>query len=343
MYPSIKLPWLYEGASISLYFLAIAAGFLCAAVLAGRQARRLGIDPNQYQDFAIWMLILGVLGARLMHVLVDGFLMDYVHLCLDPMQLEGNPLSSLEPCASNQQCLSEQQAGRDLGAVCAPRDGLCYPQRDCLRWLKFWAGGLTVYGSLIACTSFAYVYIRRRGWGFARLADIAAPGVFFGIAVGRLGCLAAGCCFGQVCDIEGLGVRFPTSSLAYQDHLHDHYPALLAQWQGGVRASLPVWPTQLISSAYNFGIFAFGYFVLRPRKRFHGQVILTSAILYGICRFLIEFVRADFRGGALWFSTSQWVSLPVLLVSVYLLWTMWRRAIDRARAAERATVEPEEA
>jgi phosphatidylglycerol:prolipoprotein diacylglycerol transferase len=61
------------------------------------------------------------------------------------------------------------------------------------------------------------------------------------------------------------------------------------------------------------------YFVVRPRKRFHGQVMLTGAICYGISRFMIEFVRDDFRGGALGLSTSQLVSIPLVLGCVSLL------------------------
>ena len=93
MYPSIRLPFLpYDWASVSLYFLAIALGFGCAAFLMWRHARDYDIDQDRFADFIIWMLIMGVLGSRLMHVLADGFLMDYVNLCIDPMLLEGRAL-----------------------------------------------------------------------------------------------------------------------------------------------------------------------------------------------------------------------------------------------------------
>ena len=117
MYPSIKLDWLYPGADISLYFLAIGVGFFFAAWLTSRQYQRLGYDRSETQDFFIWMLIIGVIGARLMHVLADGFLMDYVYLCIDPMQLDGKALRSLEPCISNAQCFAAQEAGEDIGAI----------------------------------------------------------------------------------------------------------------------------------------------------------------------------------------------------------------------------------
>ena len=334
MYPSIKLDWLYPGADISLYFLAIGVGFFFAAWLTSRQYQRLGYDRSETQDFFIWMLIIGVIGARLMHVLADGFLMDYVYLCIDPMQLDGKALRSLEPCISNAQCFAAQEAGEDIGAICNVADGLCYAQQDCLRPLKFWAGGLTVYGALLSCVTFAYFYIRKRGWSFAQMVDIAGPAIFFGVAVGRLGCLMAGCCYGDLCDIDAIAMQFPKHSQVYQHHYDYHLEALNQQWQLGVQKSLPVWPTQLISSAYNLIIFAVGYFVIRPRKRFHGQVILSCALMYGVCRFFIEFVRADFRGGALGLSTSQLVSLPILALAALAMFKLSRGQGDRAKEQE---------
>ncbi|MEM1350280.1 MAG: prolipoprotein diacylglyceryl transferase family protein, partial [Myxococcota bacterium] len=282
--------------------------------------------------------LMGVLGARLMHVFVDGFLTDYVHLCVDPMMLDGRALQSLEPCTSNVECLAEQQRGQNIGAICGPEDGLCYPQPDCLRPLKFWAGGMTVYGGLIASISFAYVYIKRRGWDFLRMADMAGYAIFFGLFVGRLGCLGAGCCFGDTCDPNHwMATTFPVGSTPYDHHFDLHHDELSAHWATGARSSLPVYPTQLISSAYALAIFAIAYFVVRPRKRFHGQVILTSAILYGVCRFLIEFFRADFRGGALGLSTSQLISIPIILGAVVTLVLLRQRAALAAPGASAAS------
>lgn len=312
--------------TLASYFVAIMVGYLGAAILTSREAVSMGIDRARYQDFLIWMLILGVLGARIMHVFVDGFFTDYVNLCLDPMALDGVALSSADPCTSNLQCMSAQDAGRDIGAICNPEDGLCYPQADCLRPLKFWAGGLTVYGALLACTVFAYFYIKRHKLGWPRIADLCGYGVPFGIFVGRLGCLAGGCCFGAVCEVtDPWALHFPIGSTPYQQHYDLHFHALSEQYKT-LQASLPVYPTQFISSAYNFVIFVIAYFVVRPRKRFHGQVLLTTAILYGICRFMIEFLRADYRGGALGLSTSQLVSIPIIAACGVLLYTKWKAA-----------------
>ena len=305
--------------SIPSYFAAIMTGFGLAAWLGYRDAMRLGVDRQKFIDFALWMLIVGVLGSRIAHVLVDGFFMDYVHLCTDPFLVEGKALSSGAACLSNAECLAMQNAGHDVGATCNPADGLCYPQQDCFRWLKFWAGGLTVYGALIGCVLVGWWYMKRYDLPVRKIMDLGGYGMPLGIAVGRLGCLAGGCCFGDVCDIDAFGVRFPQGTVAYQHHFEHHFAALNEQWQQGVRASLPVWPTQFLSSAYNFVIFVVAYFVVRPRKRYDGQVLLTSVFLYAAFRFLVEFLRADPRGALFGLSTSQLIALGTVIVAGAML------------------------
>lgn len=316
MFPTLfDSAWLgLDGAfriEIPTYFAAILAGFAAAVWLGRREAQSLEVDRRAYYDMALWMLIVGIFGARVMHVLFDGVLMEYVHLCTNPFALDGRALASASECIANAQCLGEQLKGADIGAICNPDDGLCYPMHDCFRALKFWSGGLTVYGAILATVAFGWFYFDRHDMPRMAILDMGGWGIPLGIAIGRLGCLGAGCCFGDVCEIEALGVHFPSGSAAYTHHHENHFDALAAQWAGGVRASLPVWPTQYLSSVYNFAIFAIGYAWVRPRKRFHGQILLTSGVLYGVARFLIEFVRADQRGGFWLFSTSQWFALTV--------------------------------
>jgi len=311
---------------IPTYFAAIVGGWAAAVWLGRLEADKLGLERRKYYDMAIWMLIVGVLGARVMHVLFDGLFMDYVHLCTDPFLLEGEALKSGASCVSNAQCLGEQTSGRDIGSICNPSDGLCYPIHDCFRALKFWAGGLTVYGAVIATVIFGWFYFRKHEWPAVKILDMGGWGIPLGIAIGRLGCLGAGCCFGGVCDIEWLGMRFPAGTAAYQEHFDHHHEALAAQWAAGVKTSLPVWPTQAMSSLYNFAIFLFTYFWVRPRKRFDGQVILSFGLLYAMARFSIEFVRADQRGGMLGLSTSQWVALVLGIGCLVTLVYKWKSA-----------------
>ena len=328
MYPSLDLSWAIEGLTLPLYFLAIMAGFCAGAWLMWQRVKAWGtINRREAIDFAIWMLFLGVVGSRIAHVVLDGFFLDYVHLCLDPMALQGRALGSLEPCVSNMQCFGAQQAGQAIGAICNATDGLCYPQADCLRPLKFWSGGLTVYGALLLCAGFACWGVKKKGLDLWRFMDAAAPSIFLGVAIGRLGCFASGCCYGEVCGDHVLGVQFPEGSLVYGHHLEAYTQQLAAQVAAagdGARRSLPVWPTQLISSLYAFVIFLVGSVMLGRGRRFEGQVILVSVLLYGVCRVAIEFFRADFRGGAFGLSTSQWISLPLIVLGAWVLGQKWR-------------------
>ena len=79
-------------------------------------------------------------------------------------------------------------------------------------------GGLVVYGSLIgAMISLAYFAIRYRV-PLLPLGDLIAPSMALGLALGRLGCLMNGCCFGGQCD-HAWAVTFPAGSPPYVDQL----------------------------------------------------------------------------------------------------------------------------
>ncbi len=331
MFPTLfDSSWIgIEGAlhfRIPTYFAAIMAGYLAAVYLALRECVRIGVDKTKYIDFAIWMLIAGVVGSRVFHVLFDGLLFDYINLCADPFLLEGKALKTGELCLSNMQCLSEQDAGRDIGGVCNPANGQCYPQPDCFRALKFWAGGLTVYGAIIATIPTAYWYLKKHGMPGRAILDMGGYGIPLGIALGRLGCLGAGCCFGDVCDIDALGITFPKGTLAYSHHYEHHLDALTAAYDPSDPKSLPVWPTQFLSTMYNFVIFIVAYFVIRPNKRYHGQVMLFFVGSYAFFRFLIEFVRADQRGGIGAVSTSQIIALVTVAAAIYFYFRLNKNA-----------------
>jgi len=69
------------------------------------------------------------------------------------------------------------------------------------------------------------------------------------------------------------------------------------------------------------------WFWLRPRRRFHGESLGWLLLSYGVIRFVVEWWRADMRG-ALWlFSTSQWLSLPLVVLGLWLLLRQGRVAV----------------
>lgn len=82
--------------------------------------------------------------------------------------------------------------------------------------VQFTEGGLVVYGSLIGATAAFVVFVTRRKLPPLAMADLIAPSLVAGLALGRIGCLLNGCCYGGVCDLPW-AVTFPQESPAYSD------------------------------------------------------------------------------------------------------------------------------
>ncbi len=94
--------------------------------------------------------------------------------------------------------------------------------------LKFTEGGLVVYGSLIGATLAFVLYAWRKRISIFRLADVIAPSLVLGLAIGRIGCLLNGCCYGGVCDEGPIGIRFPRFSAPEAELLSPAYRHQLA-------------------------------------------------------------------------------------------------------------------
>lgn len=295
------------GEPISAYFTLLLFGFAVAIYSVVRWAKRVGVDHQSIIDCGLASIIGGVLGGRLLHVLADGYFWDYVHLCTDPAQVAWRITAG--------QCREAEGIWDAAASVCHPA------ARDCLAWAKFYNGGLAYYGGLVFGTWAVYVVAKRDGLPFRKVADVTATGVAMGLFFGRIGCFLAGCCYGDVTDLA-VGTRFPAWS-----------PASEGQFRAGLLAqpnlpSLPVHPTQLYE-AVGCLIIAVSLSIWGPlRKRFDGQVALLALIAYAVLRSLIETVRADDRGIYAGLSTSQWVSVGVVL-AVAVCWMQWAK-IGRA-------------
>lgn len=297
------------------YFVLLLTGFLFATVFATTWARRIGKNPDVMVDLGLSALLMGVIGARLLHVLADGYFWDYVHLCTDPSLVDW-PISQRE-------CLSARYDG-----VWDAAKGVCHPKEaDCFAWAKFWAGGLTYYGGFIGAVTAAFFLLRRDRFPFWKAADMAGFAVPLGLAFGRMGCLLGGCCFGAPTDAPW-GLSFPPGS-----------PASDAQFKAKELVSrqlesLPVHPTQIYEAAASIAIAAFCLLFVHPRKRYDGQVFVAFVVLYAIARALIEILRRDDRGGLLGLSTSQLIGLG-LIAGAFALhrWLGRKRVVERAGAS----------
>ncbi|HYO95262.1 MAG TPA: prolipoprotein diacylglyceryl transferase family protein [Polyangiaceae bacterium] len=289
------------------YFVLLLTGFLFATVMGAIWAKRVGQNPDVIVDLGLAMLLAGVAGGRLLHVLVDGYFWDYVHLCTDP--------SKVAWPVTRQQCLNQYSGYWDMVAnVCRPKEA------DCFAWARFYAGGLTYYGGFAAASAAAYYLLRADRFPFWKAADMAGMVVPIGLGFGRVGCLLAGCCFGTPTH-SPLALSFPGGSPASESH------ARFGLLTSPGEASLPVHPTQIYESGAAFLMAAVLILYLHGRKRYDGQIFLAFVTLYAAVRFVLEFLRDDDRGGLLGLSTSQLVGL-LLLVAVYFL----HQRLSRPRA-----------
>lgn len=174
--------------------------------------------------------------------------------------------------------------------------------------VMFWRGGLVFYGGFIGAAFYLIYFARKHHIDYFKIVDIMIPYVAMAHAFGRLGCLAAGCCFGKPTEAPW-GITFPVASMAQQQQ----------QSQGLVSfdsPALPVHPTQLYEAGFEIGMFWL-LLMLRPHKRFHGQLFLVWLAVYPIGRSIIELFRGDKERGIYGLlSTSQYISIGVALAAI---------------------------
>jgi phosphatidylglycerol:prolipoprotein diacylglycerol transferase len=252
MYPVLfKLPTFHLfgksfDPTLHTYGVLLAVAFLAGLWVVSRQAKKAGLDPGRVTDLAVWVLIAGLVGAKVLLVAVEGRF--YIK----------NP-------------------------------------REFLSILQ--SGGV-FYGGLMGGIAAAWFCVRRYALPGWQTADVLAPGVIIGQAIGRLGCFAAGCCWGKPAQVPW--------AVTFRD--------MYASRAVGTPMDTPLHPTQIYESLGALLIFL-GLLWLAPRKRFHGQVVLAYAFAYSGLRFVIEFFRGDpdrgsVFGGAL--STSQLIAILLI-------------------------------
>lgn len=290
-------PTLFEIGTISFpaYLTFVMLGFLAAAAYARRRGEGRGLDGTAIVDTCIVALVSGIAGARLLAVLTDGSLADFIHLCTDPELVDAAD-AKVRFCSEDAECGYDYLCDLDSldTVVAGKRSSMCTPPRDCLAVLKFWRGGLTYYGGLVLATPSALWYARRKGIAASTMADVAAPALMLGLSIGRLGCFFNGCCYGSETDAV-LGVAFPQHALARH-------------------------PTQLYESATALLLFAFLHLRFRDRPPWSSFAFMLTA--YSGYRLVIELLRADPRGAWGPLSTSQIIALPLFATGIWL----WHRS-----------------
>jgi phosphatidylglycerol:prolipoprotein diacylglycerol transferase len=162
-----------------------------------------------------------------------------------------------------------------------------------------------VHGGILGALAAFLWRSKKLGLRLGVTGDALVPATALGQAIGRLGCLMAGCCYGTVCE-QPWAIRF-TNADAYRfsgtplyEHLH---------------------PVQLYTFAANLAVMGLLLW-LRPRRRFEGQVLSAYFILEGLARAVVETWRGDgdrgFWLGLSWLSTGRATALLFVAIGVVL-------------------------
>ncbi len=236
--------------AVPTYGILVATGVLLGLWISVRNSARQGIKPENAWDFGIAVVLAGILGSKILYILVD-----WKTYAEHPKEIFS--LSTLQ------------------------------------------AGGV-FSGGLIGAFVVAWWFLRRYRMPALATCDAFAPGLALGHAIGRVGCFAAGCCYGKE-TTHWWGVTFTSK---------------IAEANAGTPLGRALEPTQLIESAAELIIFGILTWMF-ARKKFDGQIFGAYLFLYGIARFLIEFLRDDpgrggpYFGGAL--SGTQLISIGLVL------------------------------
>ncbi len=165
------------------------------------------------------------------------------------------------------------------------------------------SGGV-FYGGLITAVVVAFWYIAKHRMPFWTTCDVFAPGIALGHVTGRLGCLAAGCCYGKPTDVPW--------AIVFTDPL--------AQANVGTPLGIPLHPTQIYEAGAALLILGVLLATERKGRPFAGRTFWSYMFLYAISRYIIEIYRGDPRGTVFdIFSTSQFISVLLAPLSIAML------------------------
>lgn len=169
-------------------------------------------------------------------------------------------------------------------------ENLSYYLRNPLETIMLQQGGLSWFGGLLFGLICGIVYLKKKNLSVYKILDLIIPFVALAQAIGRVGCLLNGCCFGKV---SKFGIYFAV-----------HNSVLI--------------PTQIYSSLLLIFIFIILRF-LQDRPHKEGKIFFAYLLFYSVKRFFIEFWRADNEAILLGLTLFQIISIIIFCIAIVKL------------------------
>ena len=163
-------------------------------------------------------------------------------------------------------------------------------------WFAIWQGGLSILGSILGVIAIVPFYLRKINIPIIPLFDFVSIYAPLCQSIARLGCFAAGCCYGMT-----------TKSISAVIYTN---PNSLAPY------GIPIHPTQLYSSATLFTIFLFMYFIGQRICKKNGQLFSLYLTLASLERFFVDFWRADRIMTTHYVSFHQIIALCIIIAII---------------------------
>lgn len=161
-----------------------------------------------------------------------------------------------------------------------------------------WQGGMAIQGGIVFGVGAGIIYARRHKIDILALADIVAPAIILGQAIGRCANLLNGDAFGAPTG-GNFGIIYPETTLAYHTY--------------GAQA---LWPAEVWEGQIDFVIFAL-LLIFRAFPHAKGQAFSLYIMLYSLARFGLEFLRGDYATPVfLSFTSAQTTSLVAFILAL---------------------------
>jgi phosphatidylglycerol---prolipoprotein diacylglyceryl transferase len=188
-----------------------------------------------------------------------------------------------------------------------------------------WDGGMSFHGGLLGVMFAMWLYGRQQGRRFFDLMDFIAPVVPIGLGAGRIGNFINGELWGKVTDLPW-GMQLDCADPRFSYYCGSQTSGL----------SLPHHPSQLYEFLMEGVVLFVVLWLFSDKKKPRMAVSGMFALLYGLFRFAVEFVRMpDQQLGYLgfgWLTMGQILSLPLIVLGITLLVLAYRSKWDRERA-----------